>query len=265
MVSKTVSLYKKLKEDDIWGASASLAYYLLLSFFPFVIALVSLLSFVPVGTNELLALLEDFLPQNVFELIRENTWFLVNGKTSVLSIGFITALWIASKSTKALVRSLNVSYDTRDSRPWWLRYIIALLMTLFLAAVIIVSAVLFLFGIQLLTAFDAPANIIEMAENLRSVVLYAILVLVMAFIFKFAPNRKLKLKWVIPGALCTGVIWVVATVAFGIYLGSSDIFADFYGTLGGVIAMLLWLYLISFSILFGNALNAFRLDYYKNK
>ena len=107
-------------------------------------------------------------------------------------------------------------------------------------------------------------NISDKYQNifgyLRTFFMYSCMTAVVALIFKLIPDKKLKFKDVIPGALATGIIWVIATVAFGKYMASGGMFVNLYGTLGSVIALLVWLYLISFSVLFGNAVNSYRLE-----
>lgn len=260
MITKAYNLYKKLSEDDIWGSSAALAYYLMLSFFPFVIALVSLVAFLPFDMEEILAIIETYVPKNIFALIRENSQILANGRVSILSVGFVSMIWASSKGSKALIRAINKSYRSATPRASYKRIIIAPALTLSLIALVVVSAVLFVFSNQLISLIGLSDTQIYYAEKLRSVTLYAALVALMAVFFKVVPDRKLTYRSVIPGALSTGIIWIFATVAFSIYLEKSSRFSFLYGTLGSFIALMLWLYLLGFSILFGNALNAFRID-----
>lgn len=263
MISKAYFLYRKLSEDDIWSSSAALAYYLMLSFFPFVIVLVSLVAFLPFDMEEILNIIRTYVPENIFALIRENSQILANGRVSILSVGFVSMIWASSKGSKALIRAINKSYRSENRRAPYKRIIIAPVLTLSIIALVVVSAALFIFSNQIISLIGLSDIQIYYAEKLRSVTLYAALVALMAVFFKIVPDRKLTYKSVIPGALLTGIIWIFATVAFSIYLDKSSRFSFLYGTLGSFIALMLWLYLLSFSMLFGNALNAFWLDYHK--
>lgn len=261
MLKNIYFLYRKLSEDDIWGSSAALAYYLMLSFFPFVIILVSLIAFLPFDLYEILNIIKMYVPKNIFEVIRENSAFLADGRVSVLSVGFVSMIWVSNKGSKALIRSVNKSYRFQNRRSRYKRFIIAPALTFSLIALVVLSAALFIFSNQIIDLLELPAAAVFYIEKLRSVVLYAALVAMMAMFFKFIPDKKLSYKSVIPGALATGIIWIPSTVVFGIYLDKSARFSFIYGALGSFIALMLWFYLLSFSILFGNALNSFRLEY----
>ena len=256
-----IFLIRKISDEDIWGSSAALAFYLLLSFFPFLIALVALMAFVPVDFNSVLLLMKHFLPENVYAILSQNIYLLEQGRTSVVSIGFISAVWIASKGVKALMRALNKSYRTFDKRPWWKRYIISVVMTVCLALGMIVSVFLYvLFSHSVMDIINFSEGVQTTFGYLRTFFMYSCMTAVVAFLFKVIPDKKLRFKDVIPGALATGIIWVLATVAFGKYIGGGVVFDNLYGTLGSVIALMVWLYLISFSVLFGNAVNSYRLE-----
>lgn len=260
-----ISLFRKISDEDIWGSSAALSFYLLLSVFPFLIALVAMMAFVPVETEQLISVLNIILPKNVADVLNENSALLESGRMSVMSIGFISAIWVSSKGVKALMRSLNKSYQIFDKRSWIKQYAISIIVTIGLAAGIIISVFFWVLGFNLLEKLNLPDVLNTVVGYMRTVLLYVGMVVVMAFLFKFVPDKKLKFSRVIPGALTTGVIWVIATVAFGLYMDINGAFSNFYGTLGSVIALMIWLYLISFSILFGNAVNSFRLEWYKSE
>lgn len=263
LVSKAYFLYRKLSADDIWNSSAALSYYLMLSFFPFVILIVSLSAFLPFDIKEILNTVSLYVPKNLFEIIKQNIEVLSDKRISVLSVGFISMIWASNKGSKALIRAINKSYSDRFARAAYKRIIVAPLLTLSLIALLIVSAALFIFSDQIIAIIDLSKTQIYIAERLRSVVLYVALVALMAVFFKVVPDKKLSYRSVIPGALATGIIWVLATIAFSIYLDNSYRFSFLYGTLGNFIALMLWFYLLSFSILFGNALNSFRMEYHK--
>ena len=262
MLLDIIFLFRKISDEDIWGGSASLAFYLLLSFFPFLIALVSMLALVPVEASQLFDIMEHFLPENVMWIMRQNADVFKGGGKGIMSIGFISAVWISSKGVKALMRSLNKSYHTFDKRPLWKRYAVSVGITLALAVGIIISVFLYVFSNRLIAMIKLPMAAELVLDHMRSVFLYIAMVAVMAVIFKIVPDKKIKFRKVIPGALTTGIIWVIATIGFGIYIGFKGTFNNFYGTLGGVIALMVWLYLISFSVLFGNAINSYRLESY---
>ena len=255
-----IFLYRKICDEDIWGSSASLAFYLLLSFFPFLIALVSMLSLVPVEPSQLFDIMDNFLPENVMWIMRQNSDIIESGGKGIISIGFLSAVCIASKGIKALMRSLNKSYHTFDRRPLWKRYAVSISITLALAVGIIISVFLYVFSNRLIAMVKLPVAAELVLDHLRSLFLYIAMVAVMAVIFKVVPDKKIKFRKVIFGALTTGIIWVVATIGFGIYMNARGAFDNFYGTLGSVIALMVWLYLISFSVLFGNAINSYRLE-----
>ncbi len=257
MVQEVIHFYKKLLDDDIGGVAAQLAYYLLLSFFPFLIALVSLLSFLPIGPEQLLAELSKVFPDSAYELIAQNMGLFSSRSGGLLSISFISALWVASKGANATARSLNKAYHTNGTRPFWKNYIVSFIITLSLVVFIILSLAFFLFSDYFLSAYSLSKQVVYLLSQLRMLVMFVALVSGMALLYRLVPNRALSLRQVISGALVSAVLWVVSTVGFEIYVDNFRNFSNIYGTLGGVIVLLLWLYLISFAMLLGNEINSY--------
>lgn len=257
MTQRALQLYRKLVRDDIAGVAAQLAYYLLLSFFPFLIALLSLFSIWPVGKEIFLHALNSILPQTAYDLILQNLDLFSSANGGLLSIGFLGSLWIASKGSKAIMRCLNTAYRTENARPFWKNYLISVVLTLALALFIVLSVGFFLLSDTILSHFALSQTVLFLFSQLRTLLLFVILVVLMVLLYWLVPAKPLRFRQVVGGALLAAVLWVVCNVGFEIYVSRFRDFANIYGTLGGFIILLLWLYLISFSLLLGNEMNSF--------
>src|SRR5215217_17811 len=254
--------------DDALGLAAQLAFYLILAIFPFILFCVAILdafsSSDPQFVTELFDYLKRLLPAQVYTLIYTYTEHtLRNGDTApgLLSIGILGTVWAASGAFAALITALNRAYDVQETRPFWKVRGIAILMTFGLSALILIGVLLLVAGPSIGRTL---AEVLTLGDEFMAVWTIArwpaallFLVITVALLFYFAPDADQPFRWITPGGFVGIILWVLASVAFNLYLSSDfNSYDKTYGSIGTVIILLLYLYISSLMILFGATLNA---------
>ncbi|MBE7042576.1 MAG: YihY/virulence factor BrkB family protein [Ruminococcaceae bacterium] len=247
---------KRIQKNELWNVAAQLSYYLLLSFFPLMIGVVSLLDYFPVGIDMLMDVLESVVPDPVYELVVENAELFSGLRGRMFSVGFIVTLVIATRSSVAIYKSLNHSY-TAPKRHFLVAYLISFGITLSLILFVVFSLTFILFSNRFILQFLTNSTGMFWFFRLRILGMFVVFVLGLSAMYAFVPRIKLKLKEVLPGAIIATVLWIISTVGFEIYVKNFGNYALIYGTLGSFVVLLLWLYLVSFALLLGNEINAF--------
>ena len=263
---KLISLVsKKISDDELATRSAALSYYFLLAVFPMFLFLVSLVGvFAGPGSQlreAITAGLGRLAPGSASQLIQSviNQTFRASSGIK-LAAGIVGALWAASGGMSAVVVSLNVIYQTNETRPWWKQKLTVIGLTLSLAALIIVALVLVLYGGkigQLLASHVGMGAAFRMAWSaLQWPVSFAAMFLSFSIIYYFGPDlEERRWYWVTPGSAAGVVLWLVASLGFRIYLHFFNSYSATYGSLGAVIILVLWLYITGFAVLIGGEVN----------
>jgi membrane protein len=259
---------KEFMRDDAIGLGAQLAFYLILAIFPFILFCVAILDAISSASPQFAAELFDYLrrllPAQVFDLIQtytENTLRNEDTAPGLLSVGILGTIWAASGAFAALMNALNRAYDVQETRPFWKVRGIAILMMLGLSALILIGVLLLIAGpsigrtlAEVLTLGDefmVVWNIVRWPAALL------FMVATVALLFYFAPDANQPFRWITPGGVVGILLWVLASVAFNLYLSSDfNTYNKIYGSIGTVIILLLYLYISSLTILFGATLNA---------
>lgn len=258
-------VWSELARHDVFGRAAQLSYFFLLSLFPLLIILTVLLGFVAHGGSileSMLAYLEQVLPPAAFILIRKTLLQITSSAGGgKLSIGILVTLWFASNGMWALIGGIHAAYEIQDERPWWKVQIIAVALTIAFAVLIISALVLALVGQHLgaLLAYQTgwgPALMTVWTIIQWPLVILFVLIAV-SLLYRYAPDvRVQKWRWVIPGATVAVACWLAVIWGFRAYLHFFNTYSEFYGSLGAVIILLLWLYLTGAVILAGAEVNS---------
>jgi membrane protein len=259
----------EFREDGMTDWAAALTYYGLLALFPALIALVSLVGLFgdPVTTTRKLTdIVTSIGPSTAADTfsgpIRSIT--ANRGAAGVLFfVGLGVALWSASGYVGAFMRAANVIYETPEGRPFWklrpLQIVVTLAMVLLLA---LLALALVLTG-PVVDQVAGPLGISGTATTVWDIakwpVMIVVVLLMIAVLFHASPNVKLPgFRWVTPGAVLALVVWVIASAAFAFYVANFASYDKTYGTLGGAVALLVWLWIGNLALLLGMELNAER-------
>lgn len=258
VVKRTV---KQLKSDNVPIIAAGVAFYWFLALLPALAAVISVYGIVA-DPNDVARQLDSFLgalPRDAADFIRSQVEEITGSSTGGLGIGVavsvLAALWSASKGMQALVTALNVAYDEEETRRFLKLRGLALALTLGLtaAAAVLVGGMAVLGSVaeDLGTGGDIAVTV------LRWPVLAAVLVLLLAALYRYAPDRdRPRWRWVTPGAGTAVALWVAGSVLFSVYVNNFGSYNETYGTLAAIVVLLLWLYLSAYVIVLGAELDA---------
>ncbi|NYE36002.1 membrane protein [Nocardioides cavernae] len=257
---------REFSDDQCTDLAAALTYYGVLAMFPAAIALLSLVGLVSEPQQTVTTLL-DILRQvgatSAADTLEPTLTDLASsqGAGLALVIGLATALWSASGYVNAFGRGMNRIYEIDEGRPFWKLRPVMLLITLVLVLLAAVVAVGLVLTGPAAEAVGRAIGLESAAVTVWSIakwpVLLAVVVLMVALLYYFTPNVKQpKFRWISIGALVAIVVWVVASAAFGFYVANFSSYDKTYGSLAGVIAFLLWLWITNLALLFGAELDA---------
>lgn len=254
-------MYFRFCDDEVTALGAQLAYYFLLAFFPFLIFLMAIVAYSPVSDKDILEQLENFLPHVAFKLISDNISNVKLGRNgSLLSFGLITTLWAASNGVGSVIRALNKAYDEQEKRPFWKVKGMTILFTIALAIIIMLSFVLLIFGehigAYLTYLYELSPFFQDVWDTSRYSIMMIIAVLIFAALYRYLPSRRLKWIEVVPGSIFATLGWILVSIGFAYYVNNFVNYTKIYGNIGGVIALLIWLFFSAVIIILGGELNA---------
>jgi membrane protein len=253
--------WRETNEDKILGHAAELAYYFLLALFPMLIFLTSLVGFLPGLREAIFTGLAKFVPGEAMRLVSETISDVTRHRSGgLISFGVLGTLWAASGGVTAVMGTLNAAYDAREERSFWKVRVIAVGLTIALAVLVVCGTALVMFGDRFADWLSSQLGMGTAFTVLWSAVHYlvgfALLFLGLELIYYFGPNVEQDWKWVTPGAVFAVASMVVASLLFSLYLRFAPDYSATYGSLGAVVVLMLWLYLMGAVILIGGEINA---------
>jgi len=251
---------KSVKQDQVPLLSAGVAYYALLALFPAAIAGVSIYGLVanPDTVRNQIDQLTKMLSPSTADLVGKQLLEVTGGAGGALGVatvvGILTALWSASSGMKALITGVNLAYDETETRKFAKLRGLSVLLTL--GAMVLLGVALALIVGFPAVANDWPTPLAWTAGALRWVLLAVLLVVGLAVLYRYAPNRdQPRWTWVSWGSAIATVLWILASVGFSVYANAFGNYNKTYGALAGVIILMFWLFLTSFVVLVGAELN----------
>jgi len=267
-MKKTIEFLKgfadKVNREDSIAYAYQLTYGLLLSIFPFLIFLMTLIAFLGLDRSYVLNLLRTSLPEEIYGLVSGPVVDLVETQRGgLLSASVLGAVYAASGGFRAFMKGMNKSMGFEDTRSFIYRYIISILWVLQLAVTILLALLGIVFGRQILDLISSNFSFIPtegIVEILRIVIPIGLLFGVLSLAYMFIPYRNLKFRYAFPGALFSTLVWIAFTILFQFYINNFANYSRFYGTLGAVIGLLLWLSLTSIIMMLGASLNAYLIE-----
>jgi len=259
----------EFREDNLSDWAAALTYYGLLSLFPALIAMVSLLGLFgdpKTTTSSLTEIVTSIGPESAAQTFSGPIESLTSNRSAAgfaFVAGLAVALWSASGYVGAFIRASNVIYETPEGRPFWKLRPLQLGVTLLMIVLVVALALGLVLTGPVVDAVAGPIGLGDTAVSVWNVAkwpaMIAIFVFMVDLLYYASPNVKLRgFKWVTPGSLVAIVVWAIASAAFALYVANFGSYDKTYGTLGGVVALLVWLWITNLAILFGHQLNAER-------
>ncbi len=255
-------LLYRIKTVDMGGMGAQLAFFFLLSFFPLIIFLVTLLPYLNLKQEQIFEFMEGIIPPEVYSMVEgilKEVLMYQNG--GLLSIGILGTIWSASRGVNALMKTLNRAYDV-EGKAGFMSRLWSLLFTVALVAVILIALVFPVFGKQIGNLVFSYIGLEHSLETMWTFIRWVTPPLLIFFIlwvmYWIVPNTDPRLKFitVTPGAIFATVGWLGLTYGFSFYIHNFGNFGKTYGSIGGVIILMLWLYFTGMILILGGILNA---------
>jgi membrane protein len=250
-------------QDNCLGLAAEFAYYFFLALFPALLFFVALASFFPIDqfTDHVIGALDRFAPPDVLGLIRDQLLQISrNNNGGLLTLGLIGTVWSASAGMSSVIGTLNQAYHVQEARSWWRVRLVAILLTMVLAALTLISFALVLVGP---TAADTVAEWLHLGlvfawtwKVLQWPLVLTLVSVGVALVYYIAPDVEQQVIWILPGTVFATVVWLLASLGFKWYVSAFGDYQKTYGAIGGVIIALLWLYVTGLALLMGAEMNA---------
>lgn len=258
-----IDMLKRIKNDEITAYAAQTTYFLILSIFPFLIFFITVMgrmNLIALGINEFTNTL-SFVPTEIATLLDDVLADITAVQTdTIASVSIIITVYSASRGVRAIMRAMNKAFDLRETRGFLQKMFISFVYTLGLALIIVIALALVVFGKAiggLLFGWLGISRYYVTVWNLiRLFVPILLTVVVLAFIYRATPNVRLKFKNVLPGTLFATCASFIASYIFSYYINNFGNYSVVYGSIGSIIVLLLWLYIISIILILGGEVNA---------
>lgn len=256
-----VMFIKKIGDDDIFALGAQLAYYMVLSFIPFLMFLMTLVGFSHLNSDAVLNLLSNVMPTEAFNLIQSTVIEIVDREqTGLLWISIALAIWVSSSGFKAVIKGLNKAYGVKETRSYIKLKLISMIYIILLALIVIATLFLFVFGDVIgdffMKVLEHPEFIYYIWNILRYVVVILIMILFFMFLYNATPCVRLGWLEVIPGAVITTLGWISISYIFAYYVNNFSNYSRLYGSLGAVFMFMTWMFITSMILILGGEINA---------
>lgn len=250
-------LFERIQEDEVTDLSAQLAYYFLLSLFPFLIVTITVVTAV-IDESQLYTMIDRYGPPELMTIIQDNTDVIGSQGGTILSLGIIATLWTASNGMNAVIRALNKAYDVDESRNFIVARAVAISLTLGMLLIIFVAMALPVFGQMIgnLFFYIGIPHYEEIWNVMRWVLSSVIIAAVITIIYFVAPNKKLTIRNVWVGAVVATIGWQLGSLAFSFYINNFANYSATYGSIGGIIVLMLWFYVSGLMLIIGGEVNA---------
>ena len=254
---------KSFLDDDMITYAAALSFHLTLALFPFIIFLLTLLGALGLSDffDRVLVQAQAALPPDAYELLaRVIGEIRGQPREGLLSVSILFAVWAASTGMRSVMNALNAAYDVEETRPAWKRYPLSIIYTIGLVAVVIAAAVFRLIGPWAAQRFANQLGLTTAVAKvwtwLRWPVVVLLLLLVVALIYYLGPNISQPFRYVTPGSVSAVVVWILASIGFSLYVENFGNYGATYGSLGGMVVLLLYFFVSAAVLLFGAEVNA---------
>lgn len=250
--------FERMKKQNISTYAASTAFFFFLSVVPMLILVCAILPYTPLTQENLAALVTDFLPVQIAPLAEGLIAEVYRNSSGMLSVALLATAWSAAKGVMALMRGLNSVNGVEEQRNYFVVRAIASFYTLVMLLVVILSLFVMVFGDQLvafaLHRIPSLQRVVSFAMNFRFLLVWAVLAVLFAAIYAYVPNKKLKFRDQIPGAVFASVVWSIFSWAFSYYVTYGNSYG-IYGSLSIIVIVLLWMYFCMYIIMIGAFLN----------
>jgi membrane protein len=256
-------LYRRWSDNAITDRAAQLAYYFVFALFPFLSFLVTLTAYLPLqgAVQELLARVSDVMPDEAMAIVQDQLEKLVTvQRPRLLTVSLLLAVWSASRGVDAIRTALNLAYDVKESRPFWKTQGMAIAITVVGAVLVLVSITLIALGGKAGEWLASQLGVQQVYAMVWGILRWPItmflIMLVAATLYYFLPDVEQEWRFITPGSVVGTLLWLLATWGFTQYVEQFGKYDVMYGSIGGMIVLLTWLYLTGLIFVLGGEINA---------
>ncbi len=255
-----IKLVKEVQKDDLIAKANELTYKLLLALFPFIIFLMTLLGFLNIDGNLFIKQMSEYLPKEIMGIIEVFVVEVINTRNiSLLSISLLFSIIAASSGFDSVIRGINQCYGCKETRNFFHVKMLSIVMVFIFTASVIVSLILIIIDTHFMSNIN-PTLFPKLTSTFFGILWLAVsvvvLLLTVMIIYRLSGCKKIKFKALLPGALFTVIIWLIASKGFNIYIENFSQFSKVYGSLGSIVILMFWLNIISIVLLLGSEINA---------
>lgn len=259
-----VNLTEKILVHDIDQRATAVAFSLTLASFPAIIFLFTLIPYIPIEDLDvqIMSFMREVMPVGIYAEANQTIQDIVSRpRKGVLSVGFLLTVVTATNGMVSLMRAFNMVYRDVENRSFLKTRGIAVMLTILLAIVLFLAVVLLVVGDRVMAVVAdwnifRDAGIIALVNITRYLITFATLTLAVSLIYRFAPNRSVRMSFFNIGSVVASALIVLATWAFSFYLSNFGSYNKLYGSIGTMIALMIWIYLIALLLIFGFEINA---------
>ncbi len=256
------SLFNRLDADNVTGLSAEVSYYFSLALFPFLVVLGALVGILPFthSWQAILAWITHYLPADIQQTAFDTVASLTQSRKKFLSAGLLGSIWACSGGLTTLMSALNRIYGVTETRSYWKRLGLSVLLLLVLALLLLATFGLLSAGHWLdgliFSSAGAHVALTVVARGVRWIVSLTITVCCISFLDHVLPNGKQPWRWITPGTALVVITWAVSTFGFNYYVLHIASYHKTYGILGGFFVLMVWIYIVSLIGLVGAEINS---------
>jgi len=275
VIKNTITSFSKkyieiISKNELMALGAQVTYFMILAFFPMLIFLLTLLSYTPFANSEVLFSLSYLLPEETYLMVSKAVYEIIESRSpTLLSFGMAASLWASLNGVNALMHGINKAYGLKETRSYLKLKGLSILFLFFLVISIILTLLLLVWGEtlgNLLFNFLGAESIFPLLwEKLRLIFQFIVMIITFIMLNKMGTTAYLTIKEVFPGSLFSAIGWLIISHGFSIYIKNFANISIAYGSIGGIIILLLWLYWSSEILLMGCALNGTILSWKKTK
>lgn len=252
---------ERMRKDHVSAYAAQAAYFLIMSFIPFVLFLTAIVQYTPLTYREVRQAIMSVVPENLQGFVLNIVAEVFSKSAAVLPLSALVALWSSGKGMQALINGLNTIYHVKETRNWLVNRIYSMFYMFLFVLALIVSLLLLVMGnrIHVLISGYVPflGNVIGRILGAKTFLVFVMLFLVFLVLYRYLPNRRASLKSQVPGAFLTAVAWSVFSYLFSLYFTFFPDFSIMYGSLSTLILVMVWLYFCMNLLLYGAEINAY--------
>ena len=252
---------ERMRKDHVSAYAAQVAYFLIMSFIPFVLFLTAIVQYTPLTYREVRQAIMSVVPENLQGFVLNIVAEVFSKSAAVLPLSALVALWSSGKGMQALINGLNTIYHVKETRNWLVNRIYSMFYMFLFVIAMIASLLLLVMGnrIHVLISGYVPflGNVIGRILGAKTFLVFVMLFFVFLVLYRYLPNRRASLKSQVPGAFLTAVAWSVFSYLFSLYFTFFPDFSIMYGSLSTLILVMVWLYFCMNLLLYGAEINAY--------